>query len=184
MKLVWWVVFLIFLAFGLSIVMWLLKIEPVFSFVDGIVSPMITAVMTFDISKITAQAAAAYAMIAGLSTTALGGVYKWIKARADKLNITQQLTATRTQAQTQIAQASQELQVKDQTLTALTTEKAQLTTQVTDLQATVNPLKNQVLSLQTQLEQARQQLTGISKMNVDTLAAQVSDRIVEKQRVP
>ena len=127
-------------------------------------------------------------MIAGLSTTALGGVYKWIRARTDKLNLTQQLSATQTQAQTSIAQASQELQLKEQALTTLATEKEQLTTQVTDLQATVTPLKNQVLDLQTQLAEARQQLGGVIKARSDefaeTTSTKIYDLLEQKKRVP
>ncbi len=182
-----WVIFLILLAAGLSLLMWYFHIEPVF----GIVQTGFNSLPTIDLNNLSIENVMGYAGVAGVSVTALGGVYKYLKEKAAKLNILGQLNATKEQASNTLQQASAEIAAKESTVKALIDEKTALqsntqvlTDKITELEASATPMQNQILDLQRQLEQARQQLTGLSKMNVDNLGQQVAQKLAESQRVP
>ena len=186
MKFVWWVVFLVLLSAGVALFLWWRGIEPVFS----LLQPLMTAILTFDLSKVQAISAAGYAGIVSIVSALLGVIYKWRTVVQEKLAVTGQLFAFKEQANTTLAQASTEIAAKEQELTALAQEKTSLLTNNTalteklaEMEQLQAPMKNQIQELQLQLDQARQQLTGLSKLNVDTLAEQTATRLAEKQRV-
>jgi hypothetical protein len=179
MGLVKTVVILILLAVVIALILWLLHVEPVFSWIN----PLVDSALHLDFSGVTAQMAAGYAAIVATVGGALGTAYKWIKTRTELFKTQKAAAENAIQSNAQISELATLSEQKDAAITAVTTEKDTLLAKVTEYESTFSNYKTVLDGKEGEIERLRSQIDGLSKMNVDKLADNVAKKVEEAQRI-
>ena len=146
-------------------------------------NPLVYAVTHLDLSGVSNMQWLGFGGIFGTVSTAIGGLYKWIKTRSELFMEKKRAAESAINSNSQINQLAEINEQKDAALQTATTQKDELQAKVTEYETQFSNYKNVIDGKDAEIERLRSQIDGLSKQNVDKLAEDVSSKLAEKSRI-
>jgi chromosome segregation ATPase len=114
---------------------------------------------------------------------AFGGIAGWIKTKVNFSSFRKTTTDAQAQASAKMDELQKISAQKDLTIQSATTRAETAEAKAAQYESEFQNYKTVLDGKDMEIERLKSQIDGLSKQNVDKLAEQVSDQVVEKTRI-